>query len=443
MADLSLINAGGPDDVVAYCSGKPVRVPDFLQDLGALQSRLPERKYVLNLCSNRYHFAVAFCAAVLRGQVNLLPPTLTPFVIGQIKDSFPDVYCIADEAEAQYGIDAYAFQELRTRGGSLDGIPAIPDARQAAIVFTSGSTGMPTPNHKSWGSLARSALAEVESLGLRAKRGMALLGTVPPQHMYGLESTVFLAMQGRLPLHSGRPFFPLDICVELAALPRPRGLVTTPVHLQALLGGMNEFPPLDFLLCATAPLAPDLAAEAEARLGAPLHEIYGCTEAGHIATRRPTASSHWILAPGLSLRQDSEGTWVAGGHVESEVLLGDVIEVLSEGVFRLHGRDVDLVNIAGKRTSLAYLDHHLRSIDGVVDGAFVMPGRRHGAVPRLMAFAVAPGLTKDGLMSMLRQRIDPAFLPRPLCLVESLPRNETGKLPRFVLEELTARFLRS
>ena len=49
-------------------------------------------------------------------------------------------------------------------------------------------------------------------------------------------------------------------------------------------------PAADFLLCATAPLSPQLAAEAEARFRAPLHEIYGCTEAGQIATRRPIAT---------------------------------------------------------------------------------------------------------------------------------------------------------
>ena len=42
-------------------------------------------------------------------------------------------------------------------------------------------------------------------------------------------------------------------------------------------------------------------------------------------------------------------------------------------------------------------------------------------------------------MSALRQRIDPAFLPRPLCFVEALPRNETGKLPRIAVEDLVTR----
>jgi len=94
------------------------------------------------------------------------------------------------------------------------------------------------------------------------------------------------------------------------------------------------------------------------------------------------------------------------------------------------------VNIAGKRTSLAHLNYHLNSIDGVRDGAFVMPDEQEAGVTRLIAFVVAPGLTRADVMKALRSRIDAAFLPRPLMLVDALPRNETGKLPRVAIEDL-------
>ncbi len=98
--------------------------------------------------------------------------------------------------------------------------------------------------------------------------------------------------------------------------------------------------------------------------------------------------------------------------------------------FLLRGRIADLVNIAGKRTSLAYLDHQLTSIAGVADGAFVMPEEAEERVTRLMAVVVAPGLTQAQILQALRQRVDAAFLPRPLVLVDALPRNALGKLPR-------------
>jgi acyl-coenzyme A synthetase/AMP-(fatty) acid ligase len=60
-------------------------------------------------------------------------------------------------------------------------------------------------------------------------------------------------------------------------------------------------------------------------------------------------------------------------------------------------------------------------------------------VTRLAAFVVAPGLTSEFILAALRQRIDPAFLPRPLCLVDALPRNATGKLTRARLDALVAK----
>src|SRR3970040_1732634 len=221
-------------------------------------------------------------------------------------------------------------------------------------------------------------------------------------------------------------------------MPQPLCRVTTPAHLRVLLADPDDSPAADILLCATAPLSPQLAARAEARLGAPLHEIYCCTEAGQVATRRTVETDEWRALPGVTLRADSKGTWVKGGHVETEVLLADVIELRGRAKFLLHGRTADLVNIAGKRTSLAHLNYHLNSIEGVLDGVFVAPEAESEAVARLMAFVVAPGHTSDTLMNALRQRIDAAFLPRPLCVVDALPRSATGQLPRQSLNQIAA-----
>jgi acyl-coenzyme A synthetase/AMP-(fatty) acid ligase len=105
----------------------------------------------------------------------------------------------------------------------------------------------------------------------------------------------------------------------------------------------------------------------------------------------------------------------------------------------------DLVNIAGKRSSLAYLNHQLNSIPGVVDGTFFLPDESPVSatgVTRVAAFVVAPRLDAAALAEELRRRIDPVFLPRPLLFVERLPRNGTGKLPREALMALAAQHLR-
>ena len=435
MADFPLIRHAREDAIFAYRGNEPVSAEQFLWDVARLAALLPARKYLLNLCTDRYRFIVGFAAALQRRQINLLPPNHTPGLIEQLRLHYPDVYCLTEASGAHPALETVHYPSSTTIGPP-QAVPAFPAAQAAAIVFTSGSTGQPLPYPKTWGGLVQGALAAAERFGLQSHPGMSILGTVPPQHMYGLESTALLALQSGLALHAGRPFYPADIHAQLDALPRPRGLVTTPVHLRALLAEFAQLPALDFLLCATAPLSPQLAIEAEERFATPLYEIYGCTEAGQVATRRTAMGEEWQTFRGVRLRQDTQGTWAGGGHVETETLLNDKLELRTPETFLLHGRMADLINIAGKRTSLAHLNYHLNAIPGVCDGVFVMPEETEREVTRLMAFVVAPGVSSDTIMDALRQRIDAVFLPRPLHFVPALPRNATGKLPREALHQL-------
>jgi acyl-coenzyme A synthetase/AMP-(fatty) acid ligase len=429
-----------PDAIMAYRKARPISVTEFLSDVAALAARLPAHGHVINLCIDRYRFTVAFAAALTRGQISLLLPNETSDLIEAVVADYPDLYCLTDASFRHPAIVSVDYPENLESVSGLE-VPCFAETQQAALVFTSGSTGRPVPNLKKWGSLVRSARAAGASFNVAAIPGAVLVATVPQQHMYGFESTVLLALQCGLALHGGRPFFPADIAASLDELPRPRILVTTPVHLRALVADSDAaLPMVDFLLSAAAPLTPQLAAEAEARFKAPLYEIYGCSEAGQVSGRRTTQTDEWRCFDGISLRQDEQGTWASGSFIAADVLLQDVIELRGAECFLLHGRTKDMINIAGKRNSLMHLNHHLNSIPGVRDGVFIMPDDDGEAVTRLIAFAVAPGMTVDTIMSALRQRIDAAFLPRPLCLVDCLPRNATGKLPRAEMTKLVAEF---
>jgi hypothetical protein len=191
-------------------------------------------------------------------------------------------------------------------------------------------------------------------------------------------------------------------------------------------------------LSATAPLPAELAARAEAAFNAPVFEIYGCSEAGQVAARRTVNGPVWRCLQGFHLRQDDAGTW-ASGPDEDDVLLADEIELVDRENFILQGRTADMVNVAGKRSSLGHLTRQLTTIDGVQDGVFLMPeDDATGAPVRLAAVVVAPGLDVATIMAALRDRIDAAFLPRPLHIVDALPRNALGKLPRAEILRLIA-----
>lgn len=433
-----LITHPRSDSVIAWRGGKAVTATQFLADVDSLARQLPSGGHVLNACGDRYRFTVGLAAATVSGKICLLPSTQTPEMIRQMSRFAPDVFCLTDNAECRIDLPRFRFpegaNESRREGGNFN-VPEIDCDRVVAYVFTSGSTGMPVPHRKTWGALVRNVQAEAALCGLDDGRAHAIIGTVPPQHMYGFESTVLLVMQSANATVAAKSFYPADICAAIADAPRPRALVSTPVHMRALIGAETDIPAVDLIVSATAPLSAELARELEARLHAPLMEIYGSTETGQIAARRSAQTPEWRLFPGVVLTPKEDAVWASGGHVEQPVPMHDVIEPLGENRFLLHGRTADLVNIAGKRSSLAYLNLQLQAIPGVIDGAFFMPDDA-GDTARLTAFAVAPGLSAAQLMSALRERIDMVFLPRPLVLLDSLPRNATGKLPREALQAL-------
>jgi len=160
-------------------------------------------------------------------------------------------------------------------------------------------------------------------------------------------------------------------------------------------------------------------------------------ETGQLATRRTTEAPEWHPLDGVRLDLQDDICHASGGHVEGRVPLADLIELKPDGRFLLVGRHADMVNIAGKRNSIAHLNHQLNAIPQVQDGAFFLPEEEaDGGVARLAAAVVAPGLDRQALLDALRQRIDPVFLPRPLIFVERLPRNANGKLTRDSLAAL-------
>ena len=426
-----------PERLVAWRPEGPVTQARFLADVANLAARLPGGDNVLNICHDRYRFMVGFAASLVAGKISLLPTSQTPESVRQLKEYAPDVFCLHDGNGDAIDLPKLAFPELPA--GHVDEVPEVAEDRVAAVLFTSGSTGTPTAHIKRWGALVRSSVGEVERLGA-ASPGFSVVGTVPIQHSYGFESTLMLTLQSTSLLWSGWPFYPADIAAALAALPSPRMLVTTPFHLRALLDSGVAIPAIDQLLSATAPLSDTLAREAESRLNAPVYEIYGCTETGQLASRRTTDGPRWQALPGVSLEQEDDLTFALGGNCGCRQVLGDVIELHHDGAFTLHGRNADMVNIAGKRTSLAYLNHQLTAIPGVQDGCFFMPDEViSDGVTRLCAFVVAPTLSPTQLRDALRARIDPLFLPRPMLFLDRLPRNTTGKLPRGELLALLER----
>ncbi|HEU4459150.1 MAG TPA: AMP-binding protein [Methylibium sp.] len=446
---LPLIVARDLDAPIAWRAGRPLIARCFLADAAHAAQRLPDRGAMLDLCSDRYAFAVGLAAAWMRGQAALLPPNALPDTLARLRAAHPELYVYGDgthDPVADLGEIRHA--EI---GALAHETPTIDADQHAAILLTSGSTGTPQAHAKRWRTLVDNIAAAAERLAASLERpslvGVNVVATVPPQHSYGFESSVLLGLLGGAAFDCGRPFYPADIVAALESLPRPRVLVTTPFHLKTLLRAGLALPPVDLLLSATAPLSPQLALEAERAFGGPLVEIYGCTEAGQVATRRSVHTEVWQCFGALRVRAelvDGVERFVAeGGHVAEPTPLADILAIEpgsgAEGDgrrFRLLGRSNDLIHVAGKRSSLAHLDYHLNSIEGVEDGAFWLPDEVADAVVRPVAFVVAPKLDAAAIVQALRGRLDAVFVPRRVVHVDALPRAATGKLAAAALARL-------
>lgn len=402
----------------------------FHRQAYAWSRQLPHRSYVVVLCNNHQNFMTAFLAAQLSGQTVLLPAARSPGAIESVRNEFPDTYYITDQHDGDAdGVGCDALRRGSTHiGDSDETAPVIPADHIAAIVFTSGSTGRPIPHRKTWSGLIRGAQLAQIRFGFSSQD--TIVATVPPQHMYGLETSIMVPLVCGTRIYSGRPFFPEDVRCALKACPENPILVTTPVHLRACIASKLTWPKTKFIISATAPISETLVNQTEQVFETALFEIYGCTEAGSLASRRTAQSAAWQLYDDFSISQDCNDTVVAAPHLEEAVQLSDVIDLLSEHSFLLRGRNADMVNIAGKRASLADLNLKLRDVPGVIDGVYVAPDSVEGATVRLTALVVAPDVSEAQIMAHLAAQIDPAFLPRPLHRVDSLPHNEVGKIPR-------------
>ena len=428
-------------EAVAWWRGGAVDRNTCLAHVRRLAAGLPRAPFAINLCNDRYAFLVGLAAAMVRGQTTLLPPGRAPRLIEELAADYSGSYCLVD-GPTEVRVPAHHDVVLDESPDAADdeSIPDIPADLLAAIVFTSGSTGRPSPNPKRWGDLVRGLTLAQRRFAFEGNRGETILATIPPQHMYGLEVSIVLPLVAGLCVHAGHPFFPEDIRRALSTLAAPRSMFTTPTHLRACVESGLSWPPLSRIVSATAPLSAELAMRAEELFSCEVMEIYGCTEAGSMATRRTVEGDLWRFYEGVTADERDGVEYVSARHLPEPVPLNDFIELQEDGRFKLLGRHSDLVNIAGNRASLSDLNLKLNAIEGVRDGVFIMPENQAADdVWRVAALVVAPDLEKSEILAALSERINPVFLPRPLYMVESLPRNAMGKLPREALSKMLKR----
>ncbi len=426
-----------PEDILFRGRDFEVSATQLLGAVKMVGEQLPPGTAVVNVCQERFDFTVGLLAAIVANRAVLLPANRHPRTVQALLDTTPGA-CLIHDDDAMPGLQVDHRLRVTSR---VDGackselVPCIDDNQLCVMAFTSGSTGAPKANRKYWRTLR--AGTRINGMGLfeGLTRDAKVVATVPSQHMYGLETTVLAPLFLPLEVCTARPFYPSDVAAALASLEAPRVLVTTPIHLKALLSAKIALPRVARVISATAPLPVEYAREAEASFADEVLEVYGCTETGCLASRRRARDEPWSLLPDFSLTE-SDGVSVASApHLHETVELNDVLERTPDGCFHIVGRTADMLNVAGKRGSLAELTTHLLSIRGVHDGIVFVPSAGHSAVDRVAAM-VATDRPIKGVIEELSRLVDPAFLPRPILVVDKLPRTDLGKLDHFAVNAL-------
>ena len=442
-----------PEDAVAFLTQPVTQIGlaagtisarQFIRHVKHVSEALPPYQHAINLCENRYLFLVGFCAAILRGITTLLPPNHNPATQEQLDQEYGGCFIIHDGIDISAQLPAFNLLTV-TPDSAGDGtndrdetVPAIQDELLACISFTSGSTGKSKPNLKYWRTLHRSSFINYRFMIPDGDETLYQLATMPAQHMWGLETSALLPLFSKVCMSDAKPLFPQDIIDIFAALPSPRQLVSTPVHLRALCAGMSAPLAAHSVLCATSPLTIELAQEAEQKFMAPLREVYGCSEVGSMAVRRTTQEKAWQKFEGIHFTQQGDTTLASAEHLPETIALQDFITFHAPHRFVLSGRASDLVKIAGKRGSLFDINQTLLTFEGLEDGIVILPAAST-RVTRLVAIvALKPGIEKAALMKFLQANLDSAFVPRPVYVVDALPREPNGKLLRKNIDALHA-----
>src|SRR5882724_9968414 len=126
MDTIALLSHRAPTAVIAYRAGVPVTAQRFLSDAIELSRRLPDGGHVLNVCADRYRFAVGLAACLITGRVSLLPSTHTPEVIGQLAGFAPDAFCLTDDPLCDIGLPRVDYPEDLPTSEKAWAVPEIP-----------------------------------------------------------------------------------------------------------------------------------------------------------------------------------------------------------------------------------------------------------------------------------------------------------------------------
>ncbi len=336
----------------------------------------------------------------------------------------------------------------------------------ALVLHTSGSTGRPKRVPLSHRNLAASIENIVRTYALGPEDVSLCL--MPLFHVHGLMASLMATLRTGGTVVVPAKFNPLSFWRTVrdhrvtwySAVPTIHQLILARIGNERPAGAEN----LRFIRSCSAALAPETARRIEARIGAPILEAYGMTEASHQMASNPlppAARKFGTVGPGTGVRisiLSDQGEHLPPGQLGEVVIQGpNVIQgyennpeanatsfvggwfrtgdqgVLdADGYLRLTGRIKELINRGGEKISPREIDEALLTHPAVAEAvAFGVPHPTWGEeVNAAVVLREGGEAAEPELIAHCRDRLADFKCPKKVHIVQSIPRTATGKIQR-------------
>jgi acyl-CoA synthetase (AMP-forming)/AMP-acid ligase II len=358
-------------------------------------------------------------------------------------------------------------------GGQAPGIVHVENSAEeiALLLYSSGTTGLPKGvmlTHR--GLIA--ALLQLHS-GDLARHDDVLVAISPFFHVVGLHGILNLGIFAGSTIVIMSRYQTAHFLETVQKLRISSAFLTPPILVdltKSALVDQYDISSLRSILCAAAPLGPELEQAAADKLGCAVRQGYGMTEAtgpvttslmepweirrGSVGQLVPNTEAKVVdLASGAELEAGQigevmvRGPQVAKGYLRNPeatkqtiepdgwLHTGDIGYADADGYFFIVDRAKEIIKYKAYQVAPAELEDVLGSHPKVADVAVIpSPAPEVGEVPK--AFVVCSGdVSAEELLAYVAERVAPYKKIREIEFVQAIPKSASGKILRRVLIE--------
>jgi len=341
----------------------------------------------------------------------------------------------------------------------------------AAIVYTSGTTGRPKGAMISHGNLASNAETLVEAW--RFSENDSLLHVLPLFHVHGL----FVACHCIMWRGGGMRFLgDMSTANILRFLPEATVMMGVPTHYTRLLDepgfGHGHCRRMRLFISGSAPLPPRVFEAFEQRTGHRLLERYGMTETGMntsnpvdgprvpgtVGPPLPDVEARIVDDNGDPVNKGDigmlqvkgpnvfQGYWLKPDRTAEDFtedgyfITGDLASMDAKGYIRVEGRGKDLIISGGYNIYPKEIELCIDTLPGVRESAVVgLPHHDYGeSVCAVVVCEEGASLTESSVIDHVKRELASFKSPKSVHFMAALPRNAMGKVRKNVLREQLA-----